>query len=88
MSYKEAIHLKAKQFPTFEEGGIIYKVFVTPENNEDFNKYLRDVRAFYCQLTDNVAKKYSRNRQFVLRGLYYNRPIIIYSHLNNLIFSN
>lgn len=88
MSYKEAINLKAKQFPTFEEGGIIYKVFVTPENNEDFIKYLSDVRAFYCQLTDSVAKKYSRNRQFALRGLYYKRLSILYRHLNNLIISN
>jgi hypothetical protein len=88
MSYKEAIHLKRKQFSTFEEGGIKYQVFVTPEDNEDFKWYLRDVRAFYCQLTDNVAKKYSRNRQFALRGLYYNRLNILYSHLNNLIFSN
>jgi hypothetical protein len=78
MSYKEAIHLKAKQFSTFEEGGITYKLFVTPENSDDLMTYLRDIRAFYCQLTDNVAKKYSRNRQFILRGLCYNSPNILY----------
>jgi hypothetical protein len=78
MSYKEAIHLKAEQPSTFEEGGIKYKIFVTPENNDDLMSYLRDIRAFYCQLTDNVAKKYSRNKQFILRGLCYNRPNISY----------
>jgi hypothetical protein len=80
MSYREALHLKAKQPSTFEEGGITYKVFVTPENNDDLTKYLRDVRGFYSQLTDNVAKKYSKNGQFVLHGLCYKnkRPNILY----------
>jgi hypothetical protein len=88
MSYKEAVHLKAEQLPTFEEGGITYKVFVTPQNDEDLNKYLRDVRAFYCQLTDNDAKKYSRNRQYILRGLCHNRTNIYSVNLNNLIIVN
>jgi hypothetical protein len=71
MTYKAAIHLKAQQSSTFEEDGITYKVFITPENIEDFMIYLRDIRAFYCHLTDGDAKKYSKNGQFVLRGLYY-----------------
>jgi hypothetical protein len=81
MSYKEALHLKAKQPPTFEESGITYKVFVTPENSDDLKTYLKDVRAFYSQLTDNVAKRYSKNRQFVLHGLCYNRPNILYKNI-------
>ena len=77
MTYKAAIHLKAKQFSIFEESGIIYKdgiaykVFVTPENNDDLMNYLRDIRGFYSQLTDDIAKKYSRNGKFVLHGLCY-----------------
>jgi hypothetical protein len=81
MSYKEAIHLKAKQFSTFEEGGITFKLFVTPENNDDLMRYLRDIRGFYSRLTDDDAKKYSRNKQFVLHGLWYHRPNILYSRL-------
>jgi len=80
MTYKAAIHLKAKQFSPFEEGGNIYKVFVTPENKEDFMSYLRDIRGFYSQLTDSVAKKYSKNGQFILCGLCYKDkdPNILY----------
>jgi hypothetical protein len=71
MTYRETTHLKAKQSPTFEEGGIEYKVFVTPENYDDLMIYLRDIRGFYSRLTDNVAKRYSKNGQFILRGLCY-----------------
>jgi hypothetical protein len=80
MTYKEAIHFKAKQPSTFEEDEITYKVFITPENKEDLMIYLRDIRGFYSILTDNVAKKYSKNGQFVLRGLCYKnkRPNILY----------
>ncbi len=81
MSYREVIHLKANQPSTFEEGGITYKVFVTPENIDDLMKYLRDIRGFFSQLTDNVAKRYSRNRQFVLHGLCYHRQNILYCRL-------
>jgi hypothetical protein len=84
MSYKEALHLKAKQPSTFEESGITYKVFVTPEDNEDLMKYLRDIRGFYSILSDNVAKKYSKNRQFVLHGLYYSRLNILCCKLEQL----
>jgi hypothetical protein len=80
MTYKEAIHFKTKQPSTFEEDGITYKVFVTPESNEDLMIYLRDIRGFYSHLTDNVAKKYSKNGQFILRGLCYKNkgPNILY----------
>jgi hypothetical protein len=83
MTYKEAIHFKAKQSSTFEEDGITYKVFITPENNEDLMIYLRDIRGFYSHLTDDVAKKYSKNGQFVLRGLCYKNkgPNILYRRL-------
>jgi len=80
MTYKAAISLKAKQFSPFEEGGLIYKVFVTPENSEDFMNYLRDVRGFFCQLTDSDAKRYSKNGQFIVCGLCYKNknPNILY----------
>lgn len=83
MTYKAAIHLKAKQFSPFEEGGNLYDVFVTPENHEDFLIYLRDIRGFYSQLTDSDAKRYSKNGQFVLHGLCYKNkvPHILYRPL-------
>jgi hypothetical protein len=83
MTYREAIRLKAKQLPTFKEGGITYKVFVTPENNADLIIYLADIRGFYSQLTDSVAKKYSTNGQYVLHGLCYQdkRPHILYKRI-------
>lgn len=83
MTYRKAIQLKANQFGTlWEEGitykdGIKYKVFVTPENQDDLKEYLRDIRGFYSQLTDDVAKKYSRNGRFALHGLCYNSPNIL-----------
>ena len=87
MTFKVAIQLKAEQPSTFVEGGIVYKVFVTPENNDDLINYIRDIRAFFCQLTDSVAKKYSKNGQFVLHGLFYEykelhilyRPVKVFS---------
>jgi bifunctional DNA-binding transcriptional regulator/antitoxin component of YhaV-PrlF toxin-antitoxin module len=80
MTYKEAVRLKSKQVSKFEEDGITYKVFVTPEKDENLRRYLTDIRGFYCQLTDSVAKKYSDNGQFVLRGLCYKNkgPNIVY----------
>jgi hypothetical protein len=83
MTYRGAIRLKAKQSSTFTEGGITYKVFVTPENTDDLIKYLTDIRAFYSQLTDRVAKKYSKNGQYVLHGLCYKNkePSILYKRL-------
>lgn len=81
MTYKEAFQLKAKQASTFKEDGITYKVFVTPENHEDLMKYLTDIRGFYSHLTDSVAKKYSKNGQFFLYGLHYNRPNILFKKL-------
>ena len=59
-----------------------YKVFVTPENHEDLIKYLTDIRGFYSQLTDSVSKRYSKNGQFLLRGLCYKRPNILYRLCN------
>jgi hypothetical protein len=83
MTFREAIRLKAKQPSTFKEGGITYKVFVTPENTDDLIKFLTDIRGFYSLLTDHVAKKYSKNRQFILHGLCYKNkePIILYKRL-------
>jgi hypothetical protein len=87
MTFRKAIRLKAKQSSIFEESGIIhkdgiaYKVFVTPENNDDFMRYLRDIRGFYSQLTDSVAKKYSKNGKFAVYGLCYNSPNILYTRL-------
>jgi hypothetical protein len=83
MTYKEAIRLKTKQPSTFKEGGITYKVFITPENNDDLKKYLTDIRGFFSNLTDRVAKRYSKNRQFVLHGLCYQDkdPHILYKRL-------
>jgi len=59
------------------------KVFVTPENEDDLMKYLKDIRGFYSHLTDRVAKRYSRNGQFVLHGLCYKNkwPHILYKRL-------
>ena len=71
MTYRGAIRLKAKQPSTFKEGWITYKVFVTPENKDDLIKSLTDIRGFFSQLTDRVAKKYSKNGKFVLHGLNY-----------------
>ena len=71
MTSKEAVRLKAQQSSTFEEGKIIYKVFVTPQKIDDLTSYLRDIRGFYSILTDDVAKQYSKNGQFVLHGLCY-----------------
>ena len=74
MTFRKAIRLKAKQSSIFEESGIIhkdgiaYKVFVTPENNDDFMRYLRDIRGFYSQLTDSVAKKYSKMENLQCTG--------------------
>jgi hypothetical protein len=83
MTYREAIRLKAKHPLTFKEEGITYKVFVTPENTDDLIRYLTDIRGFYSLLTDNVAKKYSKNRQFILHGLNYKNkePCILYKRL-------
>jgi len=83
MTYREALRAKAKQLSTFKEEGITYKVFVTPENTDDLIRYLTDIRAFYSQLTDRVAKKYSRDGQFVLHGLCYKNkePHILYKRL-------
>jgi len=83
MTYREARRLKVKQPSTFKEGEITYKVFVTPENTDDLIRYLADVRAFYGQLTDRVAKKYSKNGQYVLHGLCYKNkePGILYKRL-------
>jgi hypothetical protein len=83
MTYREAIRLKAKQSSTFKEGGITYKVFVTPENIDDLIKYLTDIRGFYFLLIDHDAKKYSKNGQFILHGLCYKNkgPIILYKRL-------
>lgn len=83
MTYREAIRLKSKQSLTFKEEEITYRVFVTPEDADDLIKYLRDIRGFYCLLTDRVAKKYSKNGEFVLHGLYYSNkgPEILYKRL-------
>ena len=83
MTYRAAIRLKAKLSSTFEEGGMTYKVFVTPEDKFDLANYLRDIRGFYSQLTDKTAKKYSKNGQFVLCGLCYKdkNPKILYKLL-------
>jgi hypothetical protein len=83
MTYREAIRLKAKQLSTFVEEGIMYKIFVTPENINDLAKYLKDIRGFFSQLTNRIAKKYSKNGQFVLHGLCYKNkePNILYKRL-------
>jgi hypothetical protein len=83
MTYREAIRLKAKQLSTFVEEGIMYKIFVTPENIDDLAKYLKDIRGFFSQLTNRIAKKYSKNGQFVLHGLCYKNkePNILYKRL-------
>jgi hypothetical protein len=87
MTYREAVRAKSKQLSTFKEEGITYTVFVTPENNDDLIRYLIDIRAFYSQLTDSVAKKYSKNGQFVLHGLCYQDkgPHILYKRLFNFL---
>jgi hypothetical protein len=71
MTFKAAIQLKAELSSTFKADGIVYKVFVTPESNDDLLNYLRDIRAFFCQLKDNEAKKYSKNGKFAVHGLCY-----------------
>jgi hypothetical protein len=89
MTYREAKRLKAKELLTFKEGGIKYKVFVTPENEDDLMEYLTDIRGFYSQLTDRVAKKYSKNGKFVLHELSYGdkRPHVLYKRLfGDLLF--
>jgi hypothetical protein len=73
MTFGEAIRLKGKQPATIIEGNKIYKVFVTPEKAEDLEKYLTDVRGFFYTLTDRDAKRYSSNRQYILRALFYNK---------------
>ena len=72
MTFREAIRLKGKRPASFTENGIKFKVFVTPENIDNLEKYLIDIRSFFYKLKDRDAKKYSRNRQYLLHGLYYN----------------
>lgn len=81
MTFDDAVQLKSEQSSTFIEGGITYKVFVTPDSENDFMTYLKYVRGFFNQLTDEDALKYSRNRQFCLRGLNYMRPNILFLKL-------
>jgi hypothetical protein len=73
MTFREAVRLKGKRPASFTEKGITFKVFVTPENIDDLERYLIDIRSFFYKLKDRDAKKYSRNRQYLLRGLYYNK---------------
>jgi hypothetical protein len=82
MTYEEAIqHKRALSSETIIENGMTFFAFVTPENHNDFNRYLTEIRGFFGHLTDDVAKKFSNDDQFVVKGLWFNGAIVVHRKL-------
>ena len=82
MTYEEAIQYKKElSNETIIENGMTFFVFVTPENHNDFNRYLTEIRSFFGHLSDIVAKEYSLNGQFVVKGLWFDGANVVHRKL-------
>ena len=60
---------------------MLYFVFVTPEHFKDLIKYFTEVRSIFESLTDEDAIQFSSNGQFLVHGLCYDRPDVLYKKL-------
>jgi len=81
MTYEQALNKKKSMDPSFIDGGITLDVFITPENPDDFHRYIDDIRRYFNNLSDEDAKQYSTNGQFSIMGLSYNGTSIQFKPL-------
>lgn len=81
MKYDEALLLKStKSTGGFLQDGIYLKVYVTPALEQDMERYLTEVNG--KELSDELAKKYSSNNKFKLRGVWTDGMHVLYKDFN------
>ena len=69
MNFQEAIDFKSQfEQNQIHQDGMIFKILVTPANQEDFARYMEDYRS--GGFTDQTAKEFSSNNQFKVYGLW------------------
>lgn len=82
MNFEQAIlKKKALKINSFVENGMTFYVFVTPNDNKDFLKYVENIRFNFRMLTDDEAKIYSKNGQYAVYGLWFDGANIVYKKL-------
>jgi len=83
MTYEEAVKAKNKLgYTKYEKAGLIYFVFVTPLNNKDFDNYITNIKTYRQAPTNETAKLYCTNNEYIIKGIYYNvKGFIIWDNI-------
>jgi hypothetical protein len=81
MNFDQAIHKKETMESSFESDGIAYRIFITPDNFDDFIRYLTEIRGFRNRLSDQDSIKYSSDGKFALHGLSFIGPDVLYKRV-------
>lgn len=72
MNFEEALKLKDKLPSIIIHEDLNLNVYITPEKSEDFSRYSTDFREFK-DITDDFAKLYSSDGEYLVRGICYYR---------------
>lgn len=82
MTFEEAKNKKESlELVDFIESEIKFKVFITPQNNKDFRKYLTKIRGYFKNLIDEDAKQFSTDGKYDIYGLFYNGKDVVYKKI-------
>lgn len=79
MTYSEALKLKSELPEKFTHQELLFTTCITPKNNEDFNRYSSACRLY--KITDELAKNYSTNGEFSVRGICFYRDANLFYHI-------
>jgi len=79
MTFDEAVRLKVELPLTFFHTELQFITYVTPAKDEDFSRYASDFRLI--EMTDEFARVYSNDNQYLVRGICCNRDIDYFYYL-------
>ena len=79
MTFEEAVKLKSELPSKFTHLELPFTTCITPKEKDDFEKYRTDLRV--RKITDETAKLYSSDKQFLVRGICFYRDINYLYHI-------
>lgn len=79
MTYEMAFNALNKiKNQIFEDGGFVFRIFITPANDNDFMQYTSYVISAMSNLENEDAIRFSSNGLFLLRQIHIEDTVVIH----------
>ena len=79
MTYETALNALSKiKNQMFEAGGLVFRIFITPSNHNDFIEYTQHALLGMHNLENEDAIRFSSNGLFLLRQIHIEDTVVVH----------